>query len=279
MPDSRMPKDSSTTETGLVDLGRLVSLAAKNTPLITAFLLGGATLGFLIVSLATPQFRASAQLMLDPRENLVTGDRAVLSNVEITEQIVATEVAVLRSNILIGDVVDRLRLDQLEEFSSPDNVLTLRSQVTRGIKRLFGQTTSTNAPTKAQIVATVQKNFAIQQVGISNALGVEFQSRDPEIAASAANALVTVYIDRRYNESTAATSSATAWLTDRTNELKVEINDLEQEENAAPNRSFGRHRRRARSRVSRTFADVSGIGRCSCPDRRKRNPSRSVGRT
>ena len=227
MPDTRMSLNSETAPNGLVDLGKLVNIAAKNMMLIASFVLGAAIIGFLIVGFATPQFRASAQLMLDPRENLVTGEGAVLSNVEITEQIVATEVAVLRSNVLIGQVVDRLNLDELPEFSLPENVLTMRSRLTRRVKALFGISPEKLAPSKAQIVAAVQKNFTVEQEGISNAVSVEFQSQDPNVAAAAANALVEAYIDRRYDESIAATKSATVWLSDRTEELRAEISELE----------------------------------------------------
>jgi uncharacterized protein involved in exopolysaccharide biosynthesis/Mrp family chromosome partitioning ATPase len=216
---------------GLLDVVQVFKNVWHNAWILVAFTLIAAILSYILVGFVTPKYRASSQLMLDPRINRLAADSGVLSNVEITEQVVATQIAVLRSNLMVKDVVDRLGLDQLDEFSDPDKVISFRARAKMAITGLLrGGSSDPIVLNEAQIISAVQQQYSIGQVGISNAINVQFESEDPVIAAAAANALVDVYIESRYEESIAATRAATVWLAQRTSSMQQELVQLETEE-------------------------------------------------
>ena len=67
--------------------------------------LAGMVVAFLLTSQITPQYTALSKVMLDPRKSRVVTDTEVVSNLDLTDQVVNSEVAVLRSNLLIERVI------------------------------------------------------------------------------------------------------------------------------------------------------------------------------
>ena len=65
----------------------------------------------------TPRYTASAQVMLDVRQEQVTDMSTVLSGLPADSSVVDTEVEVLRSRSLAGRVVDQLKLEQDPYFN------------------------------------------------------------------------------------------------------------------------------------------------------------------
>src|SRR5262245_45078836 len=74
----------------------------------------------------TPEYRATALVMLDPRKARVTNTADVVGGLTLDIPAMQTEIEVLRSVSLLGRVVDKLRLDQDPEYGAkPTSALGL----------------------------------------------------------------------------------------------------------------------------------------------------------
>ena len=93
--------------------------------LLVCMLIGALVFGF-AVSQVTPKYTALAKVMLDPRKSRIVTDEAVLSDLDVTDQVVNSEVAVLRSNVLIERVVEELGFERLALLDAARPSLTSR---------------------------------------------------------------------------------------------------------------------------------------------------------
>ena len=72
----------------------------------------------LILTQLTPEYRATALVMLDTRKTKVTNTSDVVGGLTLDIPAMQTEIEVLRSVNLLGRVVDKLRLDQDPEYGA-----------------------------------------------------------------------------------------------------------------------------------------------------------------
>src|SRR5882757_9275734 len=72
----------------------------------------------LVLSQITPEYRATALVMLDTRKAKVTNTPDVVGGLTVDIPAMQTEIEVLRSASLLGRVVDKLRLDQDPEYGA-----------------------------------------------------------------------------------------------------------------------------------------------------------------
>ncbi|MEO0360459.1 MAG: Wzz/FepE/Etk N-terminal domain-containing protein, partial [Pseudomonadota bacterium] len=77
----------------------------------------GAAAAFAFVKQVTPQYRSSASVMLDIRDQNVINLESVLSDTPLNRQLLESELLVIRSDVLLGEVVDKLRLDLDPEYN------------------------------------------------------------------------------------------------------------------------------------------------------------------
>src|SRR5215510_1799326 len=82
----------------------------------------------------TPEYRATALVMLDSRKARVTNTPDVVGGLTLDIPAMQTEIEVLRSVNLLGRVVDKLRLDQDPEYGAkPIGTLGLGMRAVRPI--------------------------------------------------------------------------------------------------------------------------------------------------
>ena len=88
----------------------------------------------LILAQLTPEYRATALVMLDTRKTKVTNTPDVIGGLTLDIPAMQTEIEVLRSVSLLGRVVDKLRLDQDPEYGAePISTLGLAVKEVRSI--------------------------------------------------------------------------------------------------------------------------------------------------
>jgi uncharacterized protein involved in exopolysaccharide biosynthesis len=87
-----------------------------------------------VLAQLTPEYRATALVMLDIRKEKVTNTPDVVSALTLDIPIVETEIEVMHSVSLLGRVVDKLRLDQDPEYGAkPISALGLAIRKVRSI--------------------------------------------------------------------------------------------------------------------------------------------------
>jgi capsular exopolysaccharide synthesis family protein len=160
------------------------------------------------VSLATtPVYSATTRLLVSEDQPPVVG----LSEGDGTAGAPAapldprTQLEVVRSRGVVREAVESLRLWEAAEFSdAADGATTDAERAQRLVEPFLGQ-------------------LSVEMVPDSRLIAINFESTDPGLAARAANALATRYIERdRESRFTAATDAA-SWLTRRLAEQRQQV--------------------------------------------------------
>jgi len=159
----------------------------------------------------TPEYRASARVQIDDERNLPglsTGAEMYIEN----SVLMSTQLQSLRSKDLVRTIVGPLDLINVGEFNGTDATPTgfggalssLSARVTRPIRSLFGSTTppeTSGAPAdpnlllEDRLVDEFTARLNTQVISDSRAIQIDFVSRDPALAARAANALAQAFVD------------------------------------------------------------------------------------
>ncbi|WP_096787983.1 polysaccharide biosynthesis tyrosine autokinase [Rhodobacter sp. CZR27] len=165
---------------------------------------------FAAISRMEPTYTAYAQVILDTRQERVTDVKQVVSDLDVTNPVIAGEIVSLKSNTLIGKVVDRLGLTSHPEFA------------------LEGGETIPEAEKRRITILRIAARLTVTQVGISYAIGIAFKASDPKLASLVANTLAKEYIADQVETKRNSTLRATAWLQKRLGELSTAVEAADQ---------------------------------------------------
>ena len=100
----------------MVDLKQLARMIwrRRNIIILCTVLVG--LLACVLVSQITPIYTAQSKVMLDPRKSQVTIGPDVVSDLDISDQVVVSEASVIQSNILIEAVIEEIGFARLESL-------------------------------------------------------------------------------------------------------------------------------------------------------------------
>ncbi|WP_186312368.1 GumC family protein [Cereibacter sediminicola] len=157
-----------------------------------------------------PTYTAYTEVILDTRQERVTDVKQVISDLDVTNSVIAGEIVSLKSNLLIGKVVDKLNLT-----AHPDFALEGGDALPEGEKRRI-------------TILRISSGLTVTQVGISYAIGIAYEARDPKLAALVANTLAEEYIADQIESKRNITLRATAWLQKRLGELSTAVEEADQ---------------------------------------------------
>jgi succinoglycan biosynthesis transport protein ExoP len=165
----------------------------------------------------TPEYMAYATVQIDPDRNLPGVASAEL--VEENSTVMATQVQALRSKDLIRTIVgpDKLNLATIPEFNGEAATPTgltgafssIRERIMRPVRGLFSNAEPEAAPASAEpqsadgardaedaLVDRFLGHLGTEPVFDSRAINITFVSRDPVLAARAANELANAFINQ-----------------------------------------------------------------------------------
>ncbi len=217
-----------------VDVVYLYSILRGKARLIVLVMVLSVLAMLFFLQFVPPQYTANSQLMLDTRKERMTPVEGVVSNLDLTQAVLAGEVITIRSNVLLGEVVDNLDLVNVPEF---DPRVPRSEGLLRKIKRVLlgGEKPHEYAARmphetlRSWVINDVRGGLSVSQLGVSYAIGVSFQSTNPVLAAEVSNAVAEAYIQSQLSAKTEATSRANAWLADRLDELSVQVESADQD--------------------------------------------------
>lgn len=183
---SRVPQ--TTREIDLSDVWKAI-VAGKKTII-------GVTLLFLLVGLAyvltaTPRYSGEAKVLVENQEGYLT--RTDRSDVPPDEAAVSSQVQVILSRDLARQAIRRLNLSGNPEFDPIAGGGGL-------IRQMVGLVTGSRSSTREdRIFEEYYKRLNVFALPKSRVVSVEFQSRDPALAARAANVIAELYIEMQAN--------------------------------------------------------------------------------
>ena len=198
---------------------------------------------------ATPIYRATTRLLVEDRNpRVVSFQEVIVQRRTSAAQLATTQRDTLRSPALARATIDRLGLWDHPEFGSAHGTASLLRFVGRlaspFVAAIRGATPADvpqtgNTPPKerfrrpprprheATAVSSLMRNLEIDAGRNSRVLQVSFNSRDARLAASVANTLARVYIERDMEFRHTSSREASQWLKQRTVEERQRLETAE----------------------------------------------------
>lgn len=201
------PSTGGVDEGALVDLHRIGRIIRRRLPLIAAISLLFLALATAAYLLAEPRYVATARVALERGSEQVIKVDEVVPSVAPDSASVDTEVQVLQSPELAGQVVDRLRLTADPEF---------HPQLAKGIALPAEEA-------RQQAITLLLSRLKVEREGFSYAITIRFEAEQPQTAASVANAIAEIYVGRQVRSKSDANRRASTFLESQLDKLRGQV--------------------------------------------------------
>jgi polysaccharide biosynthesis transport protein len=211
---------------GDLDLRALGQALLRNRGWIIVPTVLAAVLSIAAVNLVTPRYKSEARILIDGRENVFlrpNGERNE-ERTALDAEAVTSQVQLLLSRDLAREIVKKNKLAERPEF---DPVLQGVSPV-KSLLALFGIGRDPLSLTpEERVLDAYFDRFTAYAVDKSRVIVIEFQSRDPELAARVANSIVEGYLVLQQNARQEQAKSASQWLSGEIENLRKKVAEAE----------------------------------------------------
>jgi polysaccharide biosynthesis transport protein len=222
-PVADKPVTAPVGELDFVAIGQ--ALARKRNWIIIPTVLA-AVLSITAVNMITPRYRSEVRILIDGRENVFlrpTGERNDDRNA-LDAEAVTSQVQLLLSRDLARDVIKKNRLAELPEF---DPVLRGFSPL-KSLLALIGIGRDPISLTpEERVLDAYYERFTAYAVDKSRVVVIEFQSRDPDLAAQVANSIADGYLVLQQGARRDQARSAGQWLAGEIENLRKKVAEAE----------------------------------------------------
>ncbi len=186
---------------------------------------------FAVMARTTPVYEAAAKVLLDTRDRKIAGIPGVVGALDVDNAAVASEIALIRSEAVIGATVDRFALDKVPAFSAPRVALPDRALRKIGVLAptlaaylpVPDLPEMTPAAARDRARARLRDALNVSQEGRSFVIRIAVQTESPDLAAAVANGVAAIYVERQIGTKTEATTRASNLLNIRLASLKSEV--------------------------------------------------------
>jgi uncharacterized protein involved in exopolysaccharide biosynthesis/Mrp family chromosome partitioning ATPase len=218
--------DVPTAPSGEVDIARLRhALWRRKWGILIPTLLVAIATG-VIVNLLTPKYKSEARVLIENRENIFLRPEAEksLERITIDPDAVTSQVQLVLSRELARDVIKELKLGERPEFDpvlkglSPPAAILAMLGIIRDPLRM--------TPEERMLEAYYARLSAFP-VEKSRVIAIEFQSADPELAASVATAISQGYLNLQQAAKQEQTRAAGQWLAGEIEKLRSKVAEAE----------------------------------------------------
>jgi len=224
-PVVAMPVAAS--ETGDLDLHALGQALMRKRGWIIFPTVLAAILSITAVNMITPRYKSEARILVDGRENVFlrpNGERNDEQRSGLDAEAVTSQVQLLQSRDLAREIIRKNKLAERPEF---DPVLQGFSPL-KSVLALFGigRDPFSLSP-EERVLDAYYERFTAYAVDKSRVIVVEFQSRDPELAARVANSIAEGYLVLQQNARQEQAKSAGQWLSGEIENLRKKVAEAE----------------------------------------------------
>ena len=179
--------------TGEIDLRALGAALRRKLRLLVAVALAACLLIAIVVNVVTARYTAQSQVLLENQETFFTRpDRVNVQQVDQAQQLdpeaVASQVQLIASRDIARRAIKDLGLEGNDEFDSPINPF-------KRVLILLGLMSDPTQQTRdSRIVTAFLDKLVVYSPPKTRVIAIEFTSRDPELAARAANTVAMLYL-------------------------------------------------------------------------------------
>jgi uncharacterized protein involved in exopolysaccharide biosynthesis/Mrp family chromosome partitioning ATPase len=216
----------SVTLAGDLDLRTLGQALAEKRGWIIVPTILAAVLSTAAVNLVTPQYKSEARILIDGRENVFlrpNGERNE-ERAGLDAEAVTSQVQLLLSRDLAREIIKKNHLGERPEF---DPVLRGPSPL-KSLLALFGIGRDPFSLTpEERVLDAYYERFTAYAVDKSRVIAIEFQCRDPELAARVVNSIAEGYLVLQQNARQEQARSAGQWLSGEIDNLRKKVAEAE----------------------------------------------------
>ena len=207
--------------------------------IITCFVIIVVTVAIATLT-TTPIYRATIKLIIEKENPNVVSIQEVMSVDASGTDYYQTQYKIIESRSIAREVIERLNLDQSEEFfPKPED--DFFSNIKRSISEtivswkeaafsLFEQEKELNpgdesdqVESDSSLVSTFIERINVEPIRNTRLVNIGFDAKDPVLAARIANTLAEAYIDQNLNTKLAAVQDAVSWLDRRIQEERKKV--------------------------------------------------------
>ena len=210
-----------------LDLGVLGQSLWRKKLWIIGLTLAAAGIAFIAVNLITPRYKSETRVLIETRENIFLrpeAEKSLERNATVDQEAVTSQVQLMLSRDLARDIIKKLKLGERPEF---DPVLRGTS-LFRVVFGLFGIAKDPTSETpEERVLKSYFDRLSAYQVEKSRVIAIEFESEDPELAASVANAIAEGYLALQQSAKQVQTRAAGRWLAGEIDNLRTTVAEAE----------------------------------------------------
>ncbi|NOJ49409.1 GumC family protein [Bradyrhizobium archetypum] len=178
------------------------------------------------VNMITPRYKSEARILIEGRENVFlrpNGERNEERSA-LDPEAVTSQVQLVQSRDLAREIIKKNRLAELPEF---DPVLRGFSPI-KSLLALVGIGRDPFSLTpEERVLEAYYERFTAYAVDKSRVIVVEFQSRDPELAARVANSIAEGYLVLQQDARQQQAKTAGQWLSREIEDLRKKVAEAE----------------------------------------------------
>jgi succinoglycan biosynthesis transport protein ExoP len=220
--DKPVVRPAAPSIAGDLDLGAIGRALARKKRWIIIPTLLAAALSVVAVNLITPRYKSEARILIDGRENVFlrpNGERTE-ERTALDPEAVTSQVQLLLSRDLARQVIKKNKLAQLPEF---DPVLRGISPL-KWVLALFGIGRDPFSLTpEERVLDSYFDRYTAYAVDKSRVVVIEFQSRDPDLAARVANSIADEYLVLQQDARQEQARAASQWLSGEIDNLRKKV--------------------------------------------------------
>ncbi|MEH2518119.1 succinoglycan biosynthesis transport protein ExoP [Bradyrhizobium sp. AZCC 1610] len=225
-PATSAPKPVAASESGDLDLQALGhALMRKRSWIIVPTVLA-LVASLAAVNMVTPRYKSEARILVDGRENIFlrpNGERNE-ERTALDAEAVTSQVQLVQSRDLAHEIIKKNKLADRPEF---DPVL----QGVSPLKSLLAMVGIGRDPfsltPEERVLEAYYERFTAYAVDKSRVIVVEFQSRDPELAARVANSIAEGYLVLQQDARQDQAKAAGQWLSGKIDDLRKKVSEAE----------------------------------------------------
>jgi len=182
-------------------------------------------LSFVAVNVIPPRYTGQAQLLLQSRDSYFTRPgQSEVAGQQFDPEAVQSQVQVVLSRDLAREAIKRIGLVGNPEFDSGAGALGALKKI--GVLLGIGAHPADRSP-EDRVLEAYYDRLLVFPVGRSRIVAVEFTSKDPALAARAANEIAAVYLEMEEAAKQDTARSASSWLSTMIDPLRKKLSESE----------------------------------------------------
>ena len=213
------PAIGGSQEPTVLTPGDVRKIIIKRKWVILVCLLLGVSIAGCIAFLSTPLYEAVARVDIDLGRSTNIGISDLveqnLAGEDASSERLQTEVAIMRSDAVVLDVIKSLDLYHKKPFSDVFKKSPYSGKLTPG--------------QRTALLLTFSGNLKIMLVPGTNLVEIQFRNPDPKLAATVTNAILDAYMERDLRARYEGTNRVSSWLSQQLSALKTQVEDSQRQ--------------------------------------------------